>query len=81
MRAFLASGLDYVSSQLHTLATLTPRNEPRYLLNRWLSGSQSLYGHSGKEKSPLPLSVTEPRFLTLPAGIIVNIPAKLCQFL
>lgn len=48
-----------ISIQLHPLATLTPRKEPRYPLNRWLAGSQSLYEHSGEETKFLTVSVIE----------------------
>jgi len=40
-----------VNGQLHALTTLPPGKEPRFLLDRHLSGPQSWSGHGNKEKN------------------------------
>jgi hypothetical protein len=45
--------LDGGSGQIHTLATLSPRKEPQYPLNRRLGGPQSQSGHFGEENGIL----------------------------
>jgi hypothetical protein len=43
-----------VNGQLHATATLHPRKETRYLLDRRLDGLQNRSGHGGEEKNSLP---------------------------
>jgi hypothetical protein len=49
-----------VSGQLHSPASLTPRKEPCYPLDRRLSGPQSRSGRGGEEKNSQPLPGLEP---------------------
>jgi hypothetical protein len=43
-----------MSCQHHSQATLSPANDPTYLLNRRLDDPQSRYGHFGEETCSYP---------------------------
>jgi len=45
-----------VNSQLHAPATLHPRKNPWYPLDRKLDEPQSWFGHGGEQKNSHPLS-------------------------
>jgi hypothetical protein len=49
-----------VSGQLHSPAALSPGKEPRYLLDRRLSGPQNRSGLGGEEKNSQPQPGFEP---------------------
>jgi hypothetical protein len=49
-----------VSGQLHSPAALPPEEEPRYLSDRRLDGTQSRSGHGGEERNSQPPPEIEP---------------------
>jgi hypothetical protein len=60
--SLLTSALDGVSGQRHAPSVLYPREkDPRYPLDRRVSGLQTRSGHRGYKKNPLPLPGIGPR--------------------